>query len=137
MSKIDLTNTKQGNQISELRNRLEQSGWTIIEETERAFRGKPRWELSDETPNLIYSWAIQRNPVYEPIWLDFVAWWDFKTYETHINNCSHCQIREQEIQLDFIKDKGLRVDRELQDWKNRLNIFQEKLNEMEKVKKSL
>ena len=63
MSKIDLANTKQSKQIAELRNKLEKSGWTIIGETERKFNGKPRWELNDETPNLIYSWSIQRNPM--------------------------------------------------------------------------
>ena len=136
MSKINLANTKQSKQITEFRNKLEKSGWTIIEETERKFKGKPRWELDDETPNLIYSWSIQRNPIFNPIWLDFIAWWDFMTYETYINDCSHCQIREQETQLDFIKDKGLRIEKELQDWKNRLNKFQDELNRIEKNQKA-
>lgn len=137
MSKIDLTNTKQGKQIAELRNRLEKSGWTIIEEIEKEFNGNPRWELNDETPNLIYSWSIIRNPVYDPIWLDFIAWWNYMNYETHVNDCSHCQIRGQEIQLDFIKDKGLRVEKELQDWTDRLNKFQDNLNEIEKNNQSI
>lgn len=137
MSKINLTNTKQGKQIAELRNQLEKSGWTIVGETEREFNGKPRWELNDETPNLIYSWSIQRNPMFDPILLDFIGWWDYITYETHVNDCSHCQIRGQEIQLDFIKDKGLRVEKELRDWMNRLNKFQDDLNKIEKNKKSI
>ncbi|MCH2229184.1 MAG: hypothetical protein MK105_02475 [Crocinitomicaceae bacterium] len=137
MSKIDLTNTKQGKQITELRNRLEKSGWTVVEEIERKFKGKPKWELNDETSNLIYSWLIQRNPLFDPIWLDFIAWWDYHTYETHVNDCSYCQIRGQEVQLDFIKDKGLRVVKELQDWKGRLDKFQDDLNKIEKNKKSI
>lgn len=128
MSKIDLSNTKQSKQIAELRNKLEKLGWAIIGETEREFNGKPRWELNDETPNLIYSWSIQRNPMHGSIWLDFIACWDYMTYETHVNDCSHCQIRGQEIQLDFVKDKGLRVEKELQDWMDRLNKFQDDLN---------
>ena len=68
MSKIDLTNTKQGKQITELRNRLEKSGWTVVEEIERKFKGKPEWELNDDTPTLIYSWLIQRNPLFDTIW---------------------------------------------------------------------
>jgi len=137
MSKIDLANTKQGKQIAELSDQLEKSGWTIIEETERAFKGKPKWELNDETPNLIYSWSIQRNPIYDPIWLDFIAWWDYFTYETHVNDCSHCQIRGKDIQLHFIKDSGLRVEKELQAWKERLNRFREEINKIEKNKKSI
>jgi len=132
MSKINLINTKQGKQITKLRNRLEKSGWTIVRETEREFNGKPRWEFNDETPNLIYSWSIQRNLIRNTIWLDFIAWWDCKTYEIHVNDCSHCQIRGQEIQLDFIKDKGLRIEKELQEWMERLNKFQNNLNKIEK-----
>lgn len=137
MSEIDLANTKQNKQIAQLRNKLEKSGWTIIEETEREFKGKPRWELNDEIPNLVYSWLIRRNPRYDPIWLDFIAWWDCMNYETHVNDCSHCQIRGQEIQLDFIRDKGLRVEKELQDWTDRLNKFQDDLNTIEKNKNSI
>lgn len=132
MSKIELANTKQSKQIAELRNRLEKSGWTLIEEIEREFKGKPKWELNDETPNLIYSWAIQRNPMCNPIWLDFIAWWDDMTYETHVNDCSLCEVRGHAIQLNFVKDKGLRIEKELQDWQNRLNKFQDALNEIEK-----
>lgn len=132
MSKIDLTNTKQGKQITELKNQLEKNGWTIIEATEREFKGKPKWELKDEIPNLIYSWSIQKNPKQAPIWLDFIGWWDYMTYETHVNDCSHCQIRGQEIKLNFVKDKGLRVERTLRDWTDRLNQFQNDLNQIEK-----
>lgn len=128
---INLTNTKQGKQIAEFRNRLEKSGWKIIEETERKFNGKPRWELNDETPNLIYSWLIQRNPNLDPIWLDFIAWWDFTTYETHVNDCSHCEIRGQEDLLDFSKDKGLRRQIELQKWKEKLDRFLDRLKKIE------
>ncbi len=129
--KIDLTNTKQGNQITELKSRLEKSGWRIIEEIERKFKGKPRWELNDETPNLIYSWSIQRDSQYGPFWLDFIAYWDYITYETFVSDCSHCEMREREIVLHFVKDKGLRVERELLDWKDRLDKFMKDLNEIE------
>ncbi|AXT52759.1 hypothetical protein D1818_18725 [Aquimarina sp. BL5] len=137
MSKTNLANTKQGKQITELRNQLEKSGWTIIEEIEREFKGKPRWELNDKTPNLIYSWSIRRNPVYEPIWLDFIAWWDYMTYETYINDCTHCIIRNTEIQLDFNKDRNLRNENIKLDWKNNLKNFVHKLNGIEKNKKSI
>lgn len=75
--------------------------------------------------------------MHEPIWLDFIAWWDYMTYEIHVNNCSHCQIRGHEIQLDFIKDKGLRVEKQSQDWIDRLNEFQDVLNKIEINKKSI
>ena len=132
MSKINLTNTKQGKQIAELRNRLEKSGWTIVEEREREFKGKPRWEINDETPNLIYSWSIIRNPIFEPICLDFIAWWDFITYETHVNDCSEIVVRNTEIQLSFSRDKGLRNENNLLNWKNNLDRFLTQLNNIEK-----
>lgn len=133
MSRIDLANTKQSKQISELRNQLEKQGWTIIKETEREFKGKPRWEINDETPNLIYSWLIQRNPILNPIWLDFIAGWGYMTYETHVNDCWSCEVRGHKNQLSFNKDKGLRVQKVLKEWNHDLKNFLEDLNEIEKV----
>jgi hypothetical protein len=133
MSGIDLANTKQSKQISELRNQLEKQGWAIIKETEREFKGKPTWEINDETPNLIYSWLIQRNPIVDPIWLDFIAGWDYITYKTQVNDCWSCEIRGHKNQLSFNKDKGLRVQKVLKEWNDDLKNFLEDLNEIEKV----
>ncbi len=132
MSKIDLRNTKQSKQISELKNQLEKSGWKIIKENEREFEGKLKWKLKDKTPNLIYSWAINRNPSYDPIWLDFIGYNDYMTYETHINDCSCCKIRQHEVRLHFTKDKGLRVNKAMLEWKNSLNTFLMDLDQIEK-----
>lgn len=131
MSKVDLTHTKQNRQINDLRNRLEGVGWKIGNEVERVFKGKPKWRTNDKTPNLIYSWSIRRNPSYNSIWLDFIAWWNYRTYEIDIHDCSHCQIRGQGIQLDFAKDKSSGNDRGMLDWKNKLDDFLNRLNEIE------
>ena len=90
MSTVELDNTKQGRQITQLRHSLEKVGWRIEFEEPREFRGRPRWSLNDTTPNLIYSWAIVRNPKHSPIWIDFIAWWDYLSYETYINDCALC-----------------------------------------------
>ncbi|GAB1858424.1 hypothetical protein MHTCC0001_32610 [Flavobacteriaceae bacterium MHTCC 0001] len=132
MLKGNLAQTKQSKQILDLKHRLEKFGWLIIEEEERVFKGKPRWEITDKIPNLIFTWVIQRNPAYDPIWLDFIAWYDYETYQTYVNDCAHCQIRGQAIQLDFIKDKGLRVESQFKGWKERLSVFLEELHEIEK-----
>ena len=106
MTGIDLSNTKQSKQIFDLKQSLEKIGWKIIEEIQRQFKGKPRWEINDEVPNLIYSWKIQRDPAIPSIRLDFIAWRDWMTYETFINNCSECRINDTETVLFFNKEKA-------------------------------
>ncbi len=134
MQKIELTNTKQSKQITNVRNRIEKQGWTIINEVAREFNGKPTWNINDDIPNLIYSWSIQRNTIYQPIWIDFIAWYDYITYETHVKNCSHCMIRDTKIQLDFNKDKSLQNYTKKEAWKAKVTRFMNELNKIEKEK---
>lgn len=108
MTKVELKYTKQIKQITDLANHLEKQGWKIIEAIEQKFQGKPRWEIKDQIPNLVCSWLIQRNPVVEPICLDFIAHWDYMTNRTEINDCSYCEIRTTNIELHFVKDKSLK-----------------------------
>lgn len=136
MPKVNLTLTKQNRQINDLRNRLKGVGWKIGNEIERVFKGKPKWNTNDETPNLICSWSIRRNPNYNPIRLDFIAWWNYRTYEIDIHDCSHCQIRGEGIRLDFYKDKKLRDIKRVLNWNNGLNHFLNQLNEIEMTYKS-
>lgn len=131
MANVDLDNIKQADQIRELRLNLEKVGWEIVEETERKFKGKPRWNHEDETPNLIYSWTIQRGKLSEVYFLDFIAWWDFFTYETLINDCDYCCIRGLEIKLSFVKDKNLKYTPNYKKWKIELSDF---VNETLKLK---
>jgi len=132
--KFELINTKQSKQIANVRNRIEKQGWTIRNAVAREFNGKPKWNINDDIPNLIYSWSIQRNKTHQPLWLDFIAWYDYITYETHINNCSHCKIRDTEIQLNFSKDKSLQNSTKKQEWKDQVTSFINELNTIEKNK---
>ena len=130
MTPIDLTKTKQSRQIAELRNRLERSGWTILKEEEREFRGKPRWEVGDEIPNLIYSWSIQRDPEKPSLIIDFIAHWDYMSHETMVNDCEQCQVRGSSIELSFGKDRGLKVERVREEWAKTLNTFMNELDQL-------
>ncbi len=132
MSRIQLTNTKQSKQIDSLRNYLEKQGWTILNEVERHFKGNPRWLINDDIPNLIYSWSIQRSTNHKPIWLDFIAWYDYITYETYINDCSHCIIRHTKIQLNFSRDKSLQNSTKKKIWEDTLITFLGEISKTEK-----
>lgn len=131
MANVDLNQTKQSKQIKQLRTQLEKSAWKITREEERKFNGTPKWEIGDEVPNLIYSWFIQRNPSNDPIRLDFIAWWNFQTYETHINDCSECLVRNTEIRLPFSKDKSLQSDKNKEEWNQSLMVFMDLLSSFE------
>lgn len=134
MSKIDLDNIKQRKQIKDLRNALDKVGWKTINEVERKFKGKPRWEVNDKTPNLIYTWIIQRNPVHPPIMIDFIAWFDWRTYDTLINDCSHCITWDANLELSFLRDNNLRNEKKKNEWRDQLKEFIDKLNEFEKLR---
>ena len=79
-------------------------------------------------PNLIFSWWIERNPIYEPIRLDFIALCDFQTYETHINECDECCVRNTNIQLTCYKDKSLHHLKNKEDWNQKLMQFCDELS---------
>lgn len=132
MSRTDLSRTKQSKQIQALRNRFRQEGWRILEEQERFFRGKPKWELNDDIPNLIYSWRIQRNPVSPPLTLDFIAWSGDLSYEIFVNDCSLCSVRGTDVDLAFVKDRNLKTPGTLEKYEEGLAEFMENLTRLER-----
>ena len=74
---------------------------------------------------------IQRNPNSDLICLDFIAHWDYFTYETYVNDCSSCQIRNSEIEISFFKDRALRKSNHQEEWKEKLSSFLNELNKTE------
>jgi hypothetical protein len=131
MAKVNLESTKQSKQIAELRNKLEKNGWSILNEVEKEFKGKPRWEIGDEVPNLIYSWHIQRNHEKEPLILQFIACFDYLTYHIETNECNCCSIQGTQIYLYFTKDKSLKNEKNRAQWKTELNEFIKQLSILE------
>ncbi len=111
----------QSKQIWYLREQLEKRGWKIVQEEERTFSGKPKWELKDDIPHLIFSWTLKRNTIDSERIIDFIAWGDSFSYETFVNDCSHCELRKSDIRLEFKKDK---TD---QQWQNEVKNFIEQL----------
>ena len=129
MTTTNLDTTKQSKQIASLRNRLEKVAWKIIKEEGREFKGKPRWENQDDIPNLIYTWTIQRNPIVDPLEIDFIAHWDYMSNEIEINNCTHCIVRASDLILDFVKDRSLKNESNKQKWEEKMERFMENLKQ--------
>lgn len=123
---------KQHKQIEELRHRLEKTGWRIVGEVERAFNGKPKWEIADEIPHLVFSWEMLKHPMETPFCLDFIAWGDPFTYETYIQDCAHCQLRGTPLRLDFYNPKQLKTEKGLAHWQQQLEVF---IHEIQLLKK--
>ncbi len=103
-----LQHTKQKKQIDFLKLQLEKFGWEILDEQSRQFLARPQWHHSDEIPNLVATWNIGKKGHELPKQLDFIAHWDWTKNETLTTDCSHCELRNSEIKLNFFKDTQLR-----------------------------
>jgi len=128
-----LQHTKQRKQINFLKYQLEKLGWEILEEQSMQFIGKPQWHHSDEIPNLVASWNICAKVNELPKQLDFIAHWDWQKNETLIMDCSHCELRNSEIKLNFFKDTQLRIVTNRLTWEKNVSQFCASL--LEKMKK--
>ena len=131
LANIDLTKTKQSLQIAHLKNRLEKTGWTILEEELREFEGIPRWEIADDIPNLIATWRVQRSIRSDPIKLDFIAWSDMDSYEIRTNDCAKCVVRNTATTLHFTRDRSLKNSANKGQWEKELSEFIERVNTLD------
>jgi hypothetical protein len=104
-----LQHTKQKKQNDVLKLQLEKFGVEILDEQSRQFLERPKWNHSDEIPNLVATWNICTKGHELPKQLDFIAQWDWKKNETLTTDCSHCELRNGEIKLNFFKDTQLRI----------------------------
>lgn len=107
----------QSKQIQYLREQLEKQAWEIVMEEKRTFSGKPKWELKDEIPHLVFSWTLKRNTIDSERIIDFIAWGDSFSYETFVNDISHCELRNSHKRLEFKKDK---TDKQ---WNDEVKLF--------------
>lgn len=104
-----LQHTKQKKQIDFLKLQLEKFRLEILDEEARQFLERPKWHHSDEIPNLIVTWKIIKKGEEGIYNLDFIAHWDWTKNETLLTDCSHCELRNSEIKLNFCKETQLRI----------------------------